>query len=419
MDVLFFTTAYEPDKEVQVVHQEFLKRLQERGCRVSILTSLPGRIRAESFVWEEVAGIPICRYGLRGRPFDESLNLISRGLFHYDGFLTILRRYVAYFRRYPWPDLIHVESAYPLGAVAALARRAVPLPYVINVRGADLFNEPGARFGYARYPVVRLLLRQAFRFAAASRATTPQTEEIIRAFGAPQERVRMIPRNIRDECFPKDPRRLRAECRAEIAARHAIPPQAGILVAAGRLLPVKGFDVLLEALARLPTGLPDWRLLLCGATRHDPVVGDYLAYLQKLAARFGLSSRVIFTGELPATRFTRYLAAGDIVVVPSLREGSNKVLMEGAALGIPFVATATTGAVDFFRDGNGGLIVPPGDAAALAGAIARLLADKALQDRLGEQAARVAGRFRSAQVAEEMLSLYREVLACRSGKPSA
>ncbi|MGC8872942.1 MAG: glycosyltransferase family 4 protein [Chloroflexia bacterium] len=411
MDVLFFTTAYDPQMEVQVVHREFLQRLQERGCRVSILTSLPGRARAAGWIWEEAAGLPICRYALRGRPFDEALNLFSRRLLHYDGFLTILRRYLAYFRSYPWPDLVHVESAYPLGAVAALARRAVPLPYVINVRGADLFNEPGARFGYARYPIVRALLRRAFRFAAASRATTPQTEQIIRAYGAPVERVRMIPRNIRDECFPEDVGRLRAESRAEIEASYSIPPGTQILIAAGRLLPVKGFDILLRALAQAQGNLPEWRLFLCGATRHDPVVGDYLLYLRRLADGLGLGSRVIFTGELPATRFTRCLAASDAVVVPSLREGSNKVLMEGAALGLPFVATATTGAVDFFRDPPGGLIVPPGDPAALAEALTRLLGDKALQRQLGEQAARVAGRFRSAQVAEEMLALYHEVLA--------
>jgi glycosyltransferase involved in cell wall biosynthesis len=416
MKVLFFTTAYEPQMEVQVVHQEFLQRLRERGCEVSILTSLSGRTRAAGFVWEEAAGIPICRYPLRGRPLEEWLNFLSERLLHYDGFLTILRRYLAYFRRHPWPDLIHVESAYPLGAVAAIAQRAVPVPYVINVRGADLFNEPGARFGYARYPVVRALLRRAFRFAAASRATTPQTEGIIRSYGAPPERVRMIPRNIRDECFPEDPERLRAECRAEVVGAHNLPEGNRILIAAGRLLPVKGFDTLLQALAQVQQHLPGWTLLLCGATRRDPAAGDYRTYLERLAGNLGLGSQVVFTGELPATRFTRYLAASDLVVVPSVREGSNKVLMEGAALGVPFVATSTTGAVDFFREPPGGLIVPPMDPAALAEAILLLLKEDALRLRLGQEAARVAGRFRSAQVAEEMLRLYHEVLGSHTGK---
>jgi glycosyltransferase involved in cell wall biosynthesis len=387
MKVLFFTTAYEPQMEVQVVHQEFLQRLRERGCEVSILTSLSGRTRAAGFVWEEAAGIPICRYPLRGRPLEEWLNFLSERLLHYDGFLTILRRYLAYFRRHPWPDLIHVESAYPLGAVAAIAQRAVPVPYVINVRGADLFNEPGARFGYARYPVVRALLRRAFRFAAASRATTPQTEGIIRSYGAPPERVRMIPRNIRDECFPEDPERLRAECRAEVVGAHNLPEGNRILIAAGRLLPVKGFDTLLQALAQVQQHLPGWTLLLCGATRRDPAAGDYRTYLERLAGNLGLGSQV-----------------------------SNKVLMEGAALGVPFVATSTTGAVDFFREPPGGLIVPPMDPAALAEAILLLLKEDALRLRLGQEAARVAGRFRSAQVAEEMLRLYHEVLGSHTGK---
>jgi hypothetical protein len=93
MRVLFFTTGYDPQMEVQVVHQEFLQRLRERGCEVSILTSLGGSSRGELYRWEDLQGMPLCRYALRGRPSDELLNLFSRRLFHYDGFLSILRRY--------------------------------------------------------------------------------------------------------------------------------------------------------------------------------------------------------------------------------------------------------------------------------------------------------------------------------------
>jgi len=410
MKVLFFTTACDPQMEVQSVHQEFLQRLQERGCEVSILTSRGGSSRGDLYLWEEVADIPMCRFGLHGHPTDELLNLLSELLFRYHGLLTILRRYRGYFERYPHPDVIHVESAFPLGAVAASARRDVPIPYVINVRGADLFNEPEARFGYARYPLVRSLLRLAFRHAAATRATTPQTEQIALALGAAPEQVRVIARNIRDECFHDDLPPFRERARADIVQRHQLSPRGQILVAAGRLLPIKGFDFILHALPTILQAVPDTTLFLCGATRTDPILGDYQSYLERLATDVGVRDRVIFTGDLPATQFTRYLASADLVVVPSIREGSNKVLMEGAALGVPFVATTTTGAVAFFRQPAGGVEVPPGDARALAAAISGLLLDDLRRQNLGQQAAQNSLRFRSEQVAEEMLHLYTWVL---------
>lgn len=410
MKVLFFTTAYDPQMEVQRVHLEFLHRLEERGCAVAILTSQGGASSGPPFVREEVEGIPVLRYALRGRPSDALLSLLSGRLFHYDGFLTIVRRFHAYFRRSPWPDVLHVESAYPLGAVAALSRRQAPIPYVITVRGADLFNEPDVRFGYARYGVVRRLLRRALRCAAAVRATSPQTVEIVRDYGAPAERVHLIPRNIRDDCFPADLPAFRASARQEILARHSLPPTAAILIAAGRLLPIKGFDLLLQALPTVVRAVPETVLLLCGASRQDPVLGDYRAYLERLAAELGVAGRVIFTGDVPAGRFTRYLAAADLAVIPSIREGSNKVLLEAAALGTPFVATTTSGTGDFFRDPPGGVEVPPGDVPALAAGMVELLQDEARRRALGRQAAASCQRFRSERVAAEMLQLYDRVV---------
>jgi len=410
MKVLFFTTACEPQMEVQRVHQEFLQAIQARGGEVSILTTVGGESRGEPYRWEEVEGIPICRFALRSGLADEARNRLSRALFHYDGFLTILRRYRDYFRLWPAPDLVHVESAYPLGAVTALARRSVPIPYVITVRGADLFNEPAARFGYARYPLVRRLLRLAFRHAAAIRATSRQTHELVCSYGAPPERVFLIPRNIRNDCFPQDLPAFRAAARAEVLERHGLPAGGRLVVAAGRLLPIKGFDLLLQALPSVLSAVPETWLLLCGGSRPDPVVGDYRAYLERLAGEYGVRERVIFTGEVPAGLFTRYLAAADLVVVSSIREGSNKVLLEAAALGTPFVATETSGTSDFFRNPPGGVEVPPGDVPALSAAMVDLLRNEGRRRLLGEQAARSSRRFHSEQVAEEMWRLYRRVL---------
>jgi len=97
--------------------------------------------------------------------------------------------------------------------------------------------------------------------------------------------------------------------------------------------------------------------------------------------------------------------------ISSIREGSNKVLLEAAALGTPFVATTTSGTNEFFRDPPGGAEVPPGDTPSLSRAIVELLLDERRRRMLGQQAAQGSLRFRSDQVAEEMVGLYTEVLA--------
>ncbi len=415
MKVLFFTTAYDPQKEVQVVHQQFLQHLQKAGCRVAILTSRGANSRGPGFIQEQVNGIPIYRYAIRNSLTEELLNRLSRGLFHYDGLLTILQRYRSYLRHFSRPEIIHVESAYPLGTVAAWTRRACDIPFVITVRGADLFNEPEARFGYARYPIVRRLLRRTLAHADAVRATTPQTREIILGYGAPPERVHLVPRNIRDDCFPADRPAFRERARARVCRRYQLDPDQPILLAAGRLLPIKGFDDLLRALPAVLEAVPRAVLLLCGPNRHDPVVGDYRAYLKGLARRLGIERHLLLAGEVPAGEFTPYLAAADLVVVPSIREGSNKVLLEGAALGTPFVATETSGTGVFFRDPPGGIEVPPANVPALSAAIQTLLLDEERRRTLGENAARTADRFRSERVAGEMLTLYRQVLQKKRG----
>jgi glycosyltransferase involved in cell wall biosynthesis len=410
MKVLFFTTAYDPQMQVQVVHQEFLHHLQTLGCEVSILTSQGGSSRGRGFLQEQVNSIPIRRYALRGGLYDEAWNRLSRHLFRYDGFLTIQRRFRSYFRRFSRPDIIHIESAYPLGAVAALAQRSVPIPYVITVRGADLFNEPDARFGYARYRVVRSLLRLAFRRSGAIRATTPQTREIILGYDAPPERVHLVPRNIRDDCFPDDIASFRESARAEILEQHHVSPDSLVLVAAGRMLPIKGFDLLLQALPSVLAVVPRAVLILCGPNRTDPIVGDYAGFLQRLARKLGVHEQVVFSGQVPAGHFTRYLAAADLAVISSIREGSNKVLLEAAALGTPFVATDTSGTGVFFRHPPGGIEVPAGDANALAQAMRALLLDADRRQTLGWNAYQSSARFRSVQVAQQMFDLYRWVL---------
>ena len=106
----------------------------------------------------------------------------------------------------------------------------------------------------------------------------------------------------------------------------------------------------------------------------------------------------------------RWMAAGDIFVLPSHSEGLPTVVCEAMNCGVPVVATAVDGTPEIVRDGETGLLVPPGDAPALADALARILDDAALAERMGAEGLRV-GReeYTWAANAATMEEIYREV----------
>lgn len=177
------------------------------------------------------------------------------------------------------------------------------------------------------------------------------------------------------------------------AARPTRPTDGPVqIVSVGRAVEKKGFDDLLASLALLPPDL-DWRLTLVGS-------GPLLPALKKQAEAAGIAARLTFTGALPQDRVIGHLQAADLFVLPSKpgadgdRDGLPNVLMEAASQGLPLVSTRFAAVPEFIRDGEEGLLVPPGDPAALAGALERLIRDAGLRATLGATArARVARDF--------------------------
>jgi glycosyltransferase involved in cell wall biosynthesis len=151
----------------------------------------------------------------------------------------------------------------------------------------------------------------------------------------------------------------------------------------GKLVPRKGVDTLIEAmglLARRPQGAP----LLVAAG-----VGEMRPALERRAAELGVADQVRFVGKVAHDEVGWWMAAGDLFVLPSLSEGLPTVVCEAMNCGRPVVATAVDGTPEIVRDGQTGLLVPPGDPSALADALARVLDDAALARRMGEEALRV------------------------------
>jgi glycosyltransferase involved in cell wall biosynthesis len=165
--------------------------------------------------------------------------------------------------------------------------------------------------------------------------------------------------------------------RPYIARNHFAPKARVELLFLGNLLERKGVSVLLDALSRLPPGLPAWRLTLAGG-------GDLVNYARRIDTA-GLNDRIEFLGWLDTKGAQRLLAKSDVLVLPSYHEGLPLVILEALGAGTPVVAT-TVGAIPQFIDHDrDALLVRPGDVDALRHELVRTITDSGLRQRLCDQ----------------------------------
>jgi glycosyltransferase involved in cell wall biosynthesis len=249
----------------------------------------------------------------------------------------------------------------------------------------------------------RLLWAESDRVIAVSRATS---EEFLGARRSAHAKVRVIHDGVDLEAFR--PCGSPAEARQRLGWPTDLP-HVGILA---RLARWKGHEVFLEASARLARERPDARLAIIGdadTARNQ----HYKARLLALAARLNLTGHVRWAGF--AVPVQPLLAALDVVVVPSIRpEPFGRTVIEAMAMERPVVASDHGGPPEILAAG-GGLLVPPGQAAPLAAAIGRLLADQAARIEMGRLGRHQAtSRFGIVAHARAVSALYDEVI---DGRP--
>jgi glycosyltransferase involved in cell wall biosynthesis len=167
-----------------------------------------------------------------------------------------------------------------------------------------------------------------------------------------------------------------AAARATLRAELAIDPTAPLIGVIGAVIPQKGLQYLVEALAQVRASVPQTRLLIVG-DRSD----RHAAELDRAAERLGVAPAVVWAGH--REDIPEILATLDVFVLASLEENLPQSVLEAMAAGVAVVATAVGGVPECVHAGATGLLVPPGDATALAEAIARLLRDADLRGRFG------------------------------------
>ena len=261
-------------------------------------------------------------------------------------------------------DVLHVHWVVPNAAFVADLATAHGIPLVVSLHGSDVFLAE-------RLAPARELARAAFRRAGAVTACSADLAARAEALGVRPERLHTVPYGVDLQAFaPPDG----APGRAHGPLR---------VLALGRLVEKKGFATLVEAAAE-GRGL---EICIAGA-------GDLREELERLAAARNAPVRLV--GPLDREAVAVALAEADVVAVPSVVDragnvdGLPNVLLEALAAGKAVVASRVAGIPDVVTDGVNGLLVPPGDPAALAAALHRLGGDAGLRTRLGEAARRTA-----------------------------
>lgn len=281
------------------------------------------------------------------------------------------------------PTLFHAHLSWPLAAKWALA--AAVTARVPSVATVHLI--PEFELERSSYWQLRALARGVGRYIAVSRALG---DELVDRFGFPAAKVEVVYNAVRLERFAEPPP---AGLREEIAGGSDRP----LVLTCARLDEQKGLDVLLRAAAEVPEAT--FALAGTGPLGHS---------LEALAAELGLDERLRFLGYRPDV--PDLLASADVFALPSLFEGSPLAVLEAMAARRPLVSSAIGGTNEVVVDGESGLLVPPGDATALAAALRRLLADPGLRERLGAAArVRVEQHFTPQVARQQIEAIYREL----------
>jgi glycosyltransferase involved in cell wall biosynthesis len=276
------------------------------------------------------------------------------------------------------PDCVLSYWLHPDGEVAVRAARPLGVPSAVLVGGSDALLLP--RDPWRRRSIARVL-READALITVSRGLREKLLEL----GAPAERVHAVYQGIDRDLF----------CPGEQAAPRArlgLPAGRPALLWVGGMVPVKGLEVLLDACALLRGRGADFGVYLVGDGPLRP------ALAARAAAR-GLDGCVTFAGAKRQEELPDWYRAADLTVLSSWSEGIPNVLRESLACGTPFVSTRVGDVAEFCPEAAGNL-VPPGDPAALADAIAQALARSGARPALprpmtwGESAEEIAGLLR-------------------------
>jgi L-malate glycosyltransferase len=280
-------------------------------------------------------------------------------------------------------DVVHANEAHAVTAawMAGAQRRAA---FLISRRVGYPLSK--GRVALARYEAAQRII-----------AISQWVAERLAESGAPKEKLVVIYEGVEVRALPD------AEARKRARVRWGVAEETALLGSVGVLLPDKGHELLIRALALLRVESLDCKLLLAGA-------GPSRVMLEQLASELGVSEMVIFAGFV-ADIETVYTAL-DVFLFPSFFEGLGTSLLAAMSYEIPSVAFDCCAFGEIIENGKSGLLVQTGNVEEIVKATSQLLRDRVFALAMGRAGrARIAEEFSSARMVEETLTLYRELCA--------
>ncbi|PJI94124.1 glycosyltransferase family 4 protein [Luteimicrobium subarcticum] len=284
------------------------------------------------------------------------------------------------------PRVLHVQCFGPNGVWASALARLVRRPLVVSAHGETFMD---ADHVYERSRLLPRALRSALARASAITACSAYVARDLERFGGDPAGVVVVPNGIDLDEPPGPP--------------PAWLPERYVL-AVGRVVHTKGFDLLVRAVASL-----DRVHLVVGGD------GPERGRLEALSDELGMADRVTFPGRLARPEIVAAMAGADCLVVPSRVEAFGIVVLEGWRAGVPVVATSHGGPPEFVDDGRTGYLVDPEDVVALSRAIDEVVRDPARAQEVAEAGRRRVEGFTWAAVAGRYEELYDSISGSREG----
>lgn len=276
-------------------------------------------------------------------------------------------------------QLIDAHYFYPDGVAAALLGKWLNLPVVISARGTDINLLPD-------YALPRRMIVWAAQQAVAIISVCQSLKDRLIQLGVSKQKITVLPNGVDNQLFkPGNRQNLRQ-------LHHLTRPT---LLYVGNLIPLKGVDLILEALAKLP----EFECIIIGE-------GPEKTRLKKLASSLQLTNRIRFISTLSQVELTDYYTMADILLLPSSREGCANVLLEALSCGTPVIATAVGGSPDIVAHSNAGLLMDKRDSDSLVTAIRNLITS--IPDR--SQVRNYAQRFSWPPIINQQINIYQSVI---------
>jgi glycosyltransferase involved in cell wall biosynthesis len=376
--VAIFASAFYPRTGgVEELVRQLCHAFPDQAVEPIILTDRwPRNVLAE----EVYEGTPVHRLPMRMPEWNWRVRLVHALTFPFTRrrMLDILRRHRS--------EVIHVQCAGSNGLYALAAQKALGLPLILSVQGERTMDASDI---YGRLPSLNRTLRELVSAASAITGCSRDTlADLERWWGRPLGANATVMYNgIRPDDFARG-----------IAHPHPRPYVLGI----GRIVPQKGFDVLIDAFAE--AGLTDHDLIIAGEGPERD------ALLQRARDR-GIADRVILPGRADRVQAVALFKGCAFFALPSRMEPFGIVNLEAMAAGKAVVGSRVGGVPEVVVDGETGILVPPGDARALAVELRRVAIDGALRDRLGSAGLRRVDEFSWPVIAQAYRQIYLDALA--------